>query len=313
MGPGLFAATMSFLVIDYFFIVPAGSWSLGPHLLRLLVFGLVAVLTSYLNGKMKKSKTELEELHHELEIANKQLEHRIEMRTEELLISNKKLINEIEERAKAERAILEVSNREQRRLGQDLHDGLSQSLAGVKLMAERVKQTLNRAGSPESDKVATIETRLAEALGYVDNVSRGLYPVELETNGLMAALEELAVKISRVHPVSCKFICPKPIQIYDSAVANNVYRIAQEAVVNGIKGGKASRINIRLSSEGDRARLDIADNGIGIGHGPMRNGMGLKLMEYRARIINGGLRIRAGKKSGTFVRCIFPLEAEAGG
>jgi signal transduction histidine kinase len=137
--------------------------------------------------------------------------------------------------------------------------------------------------------------------------------VELETNGLMAALDELSAKISSVHPVDCKFICRKPISLYDSATANHVYRIAQEAVMNAIKGGKAKRINIRLSGFGDRVRLDVSDNGVGIGNAPVRNGMGLKLMEYRARIINGSLRIWSRPKGGTFVRCFFPLQIETGG
>ena len=155
-----------------------------------------------------------------------------------------------------------------------------------------------------------IESRLGEALAYVDTLSRGLYPVELDTNGLMAALEEMTVKMSSVYQVICKFKCWTNIFVHDGAVSNHVYRIAQEAVINAIKGKRqqASRINVRLFHEGDFVALTVADNGVGLGNGPMRKGMGLKLMEYRSRVINGSLRIRSRPKGGTSVRCLFPVQ-----
>jgi signal transduction histidine kinase len=89
-------------------------------------------------------------------------------------------------------------------------------------------------------------------------------------------------------------------------VANHVYRIAQEAVINAIKGGRATRINIRLFSQAPHLKLTVADNGVGIGNRPLRKGMGLKLMEYRARVINGKLRFRSRPQGGTVVSCLFP-------
>jgi len=300
VGPGVVAAIQSSLVIDYFSLPPYHAFQLGPNdLARVLIFGAVAILTSLLSGKLKRANAVLTR-------SQEELEERIRERTQELSLANKSLVREIAQRNEAEKAILDVSNREQRRLGQDLHDGLSQTLAGVKLMTERVKRELQDGAPPDSGKVALIEARLAEALTFVDTVSRGLYPVELESNGLMAALEELTRNTGRVHPLACRFLCPRPVSVADGAVANHVFRIAQEAVANAVKHAQAARLHVRLVRSGPRVDLSIADNGVGLGRVPGRNGMGMKLMEQRARIMNGTLRVRSGLRGGTVVRCSFP-------
>jgi signal transduction histidine kinase len=97
------------------------------------------------------------------------------------------------------------------------------------------------------------------------------------------------------------------VALRDSAIANHVYRIAQEAVINAIKGGQASQVNLRLFYRGDHVMLVVADNGIGFESGPIRKGMGLKLMEYRARVINGTLRFTSRPTGGTLMSCSFPI------
>src|ERR1700683_1974916 len=187
------------------------------------------------------------------------MELRVQQRTEELSSLNTDLKAEVEQRLQAEKTILDISNREQRRLGEDLHDGLCQLLAGTRLAALEIKKRLESKSVSEAGDVATIESNLAEALAQADTISRGLYPVELETNGLMAALEEFAAKISKIFPVTSQFICWHPVLIPDSTNSMHLYRIAQEAVMNAIKGGKAKRINIRLKRRGARIVLSIAD------------------------------------------------------
>jgi signal transduction histidine kinase len=302
LGPGILAATTSFLILDCFFIPPLNAFALGPHLFQLVLFGVVAVVTSLLSGKLKKGKRELQ-------LAHDELEERIRLRTDELSQANRRLVDEVAQRREAERTILDVSAREQRRLGQDLHDGLCQTLAGVRLMVEDLRE---KAGGGSRD-LEVIEAQLTQALDQAYTISRGLYPVELETNGLMSALEELAAKISTIHPVRCRFRCPRPVPIHDIAVATHLYRIAQEAVVNGIKGGKASLVHLTLLDRGARAVLSIADNGTGLGNGPVRKGMGLKIMEHRARMIDAELRLRSRPKGGTVVTCSFPAGRRPGG
>jgi signal transduction histidine kinase len=296
LGPGILSATLSFLMLDYFFVPPLNAWALGPHLLRLILFETLAIVTSLLSGRLKKAKRELER-------AQVGLEDRIQRRTEELSQTNERLVEEVAQRLEAEKAILEVTDREQRRLGQDLHDGLCQTIAGARLMVEDLR---GKVGSGSQDLTETIEGQLTEALDQAYTISRGLYPVELETNGLMSALEELVAKMSKIHPVRCQFRCPRSVDIRDNAVATHLYRIAQEAVINAIKGGKAGRIHVRLGHRGPMMVLSIADNGTGLAGGPARQGMGLKSMEHRARLINAELTFRSRDKGGTLVTCSFP-------
>lgn len=301
-GPGLLAACLSVVALDYFFIPPFNAFAFGvTEILRITVFSTVAVLIGSLSSKLKTAKFDLQHAHDVLE-------QRVCERAEQLLQTNAQLKDEVAQRLEAQKAILEIINREQYRLGQDLHDGLIQLLAGGRLVIEELKIKLAREGHPYSDDLKIAESYLTDALTQADTISRGLYPVELEKNGLVAALAELAEKTSRVHPVSCLFICRTAISIDDTSTAIHLYRIAQEAVSNAIKGGKAKRINIRLRLHNEKISLSIADNGIGLKKAKGRGGMGLQIMNYRARFINGDLRFSSRQSGGTMVRCFFSLK-----
>ena len=305
LGPGLLTAVMAIFVLDYFFIPPLHTLTLGfPDFLRLCVFAAVAIVTSSLSARLKETKADLVQSHDELEM-------RVRQRTEELSRVNTNLTEEIAHRREAEKEILEISNREQRRLGQDLHDGLCQILAGVRLMSENLKERLIVRSAPESADVEKIESRLDEALAQADMVSRGLYPVELDTNGLAAALDEMVRKISALYPVACRFISPKEVTMDNTTAANHLYRIAQEAVMNAIKGGKARQIHVRLRAHQGRVILSVAANGTGIRADKPRNGMGIKIMHYRARMINATLKFQSRSGGGTRVSCSFEPDSVA--
>ena len=296
-GPGVAAGIVGALGLDYFFIPPLLSLTLSADdFVRLVIFGGVAFLTSWLSSQLKKANKRLEG-------SNQEMEARVRQRTDDLSHINEILKAEVEQRLQAEKTILDISNREQRRLGEDLHDGLCQLLAGTRLVTLEVKKRLESKSIPEAADVATIECNLADALAQADTISRGLYPVELETNGLMAALEELSTKISKIFPVTCQFICWQPVLIPDGTSGMHLYRIAQEASMNAIKGGKAKRINIRLKRRGERVFLSIADNGVGFQTQPARKGMGLNIMGYRAKVIGASLQIQSHLHRGTVVTC----------
>ena len=297
LGPALMTAGISIFTLDYFFIPPLNTLSMGwSDCIRLTLFAAVAVVTSSLSAKLKQAKSDLQ-------FAHDDLEKRIEKRTHQLSLANTRLEAEVRQRREAEQAILEISNREQQRLGQDLHDGLCQILAGVRLLSEELKLSLAAERHPQALEVAKIETRLTEALTQADTVSRGLYPVELETNGLMAALQELANRISILYSVTCRFHCLRNVLIQDSSVATHLFRIAQEAVTNAIKGGRAKQISMQLRERGGKIILSIHDNGRGYPNPPPRQGMGLKIMAYRARMIDGILRTKSRVHHGTRVTC----------
>lgn len=216
------------------------------------------------------------------------------------------------ERRRLEQEILEVSDREQKRIGQDLHDGLCQVLAGIDMLAVVLKNKLADQALPETADADIISGYVRNAIVQARLVSRGLSPVELETHGLMAALEELAAATEKLFNVGCKFTCPAPVHIRDNAAAIHLYRIAQEAISNAIKHGEARNIAITLKENARHGTLSIQDDGSGL---PLRReeiapgkgrGMGLRTMNYRASILGAKLTLQSGKPRGTVVRCQFP-------
>jgi two-component system CheB/CheR fusion protein len=138
-------------------------------------------------------------------------------------------------------------------------------------------------------------------------LARGLSPVQMEANGLMSALQELATNTSDLFRVQCRFQSKEPVLIHDSTASTHLYRIVQEAISNAIRHGKAKKINIELSSGHDRSLLQIESDGQ-----PFRkkidqsSGMGLRIMQYRAGMMNAHLEMQPGEKGGTVVRCAFP-------
>jgi PAS domain S-box-containing protein len=213
-------------------------------------------------------------------------------------------------RKRLETAVMEVSGREQRRIGQDLHDGLGQLLTGIAFMSKVQEQRLAEKGAPESADASKIVRLVNEAIHKARELSRGLMPGLAEPNGLMSSLEQMAHEIEEVFGVSCRFCCDQPLLIHNATVSSHLYHIAQEAVSNAIKHGKAAHIEIDLRNRGTSGVLNVQDNGSGIVPAPReRAGMGLDIMRHRATMIGWALAIESNWR-GTSVTCRFPLPAE---
>jgi PAS domain S-box-containing protein len=215
---------------------------------------------------------------------------------------------DITERKHLEKALLEISAREQRRIGQDLHDGLGQHLTGVAFMAKVHEAKLAEKGNSETDDATKIVKLVNEAIHKTRELSRGLLPVVSESHGLMSALQMWAAEVEDLFGVSCRFQCEEPVLIHDDTMATHLYRIAQEAVNNAIKHGDPQRIAIQLTAANERGTLVIRDDGKGIAEVPASSsGMGLHIMNYRAGMIGGVLEIRPDPVRGTIVACVFPV------
>lgn len=214
------------------------------------------------------------------------------------------ILRDITERRNLEREIQQISEREQRRLGQDLHDGLGQSLTGIAFLCKVLAQRLGTRNIPEAVDADNIAKLINEALLQTRQLSRELCPVVLENNDVESALLQLAENVKTFFGVCCTTKLDSKIKIADNAVAVHLYRIAQEATTNAIKHGKAKRIAIGLFVSGSRLVLRIQDDGIGFPKtAPKQKGMGLRVMQHRARMIGGTLSIRPGKEQGTIVTC----------
>jgi PAS domain S-box-containing protein len=214
------------------------------------------------------------------------------------------IVRDITEQKHLERQILEISGREQQRIGHDLHDGISQQLAGIALLGKVLHQKLEAKTLTEASDARRIVDLVNDTIAQTRNLARGLSPVQLEEQGLLAALEELAMGVESFHSVSCRFRCAEKILIEDHATATHLYRIAQEAVNNALKHGEPSQIDIELESSNEHCTLTVRDNGKGIPDDLAGgDGMGFHIMQYRARMIDASFDIRRAPKGGTMVVC----------
>ena len=212
--------------------------------------------------------------------------------------------NDVTERDRLEKQILEISDQERERIGQDLHDGLCQLLSGIKFKTTLLEQKLQAKAADEASDARAIEGLLNGAIQQARNIARGLHPVDLEARGLMSALEELSRSVAEVYGIDCNCELREPVLVHEHLVAMHLYRIAQEAINNALRHGCATRIVIRLSGGAKPLCLSIVDNGLGIPPQPQRKiGMGLHLMNYRARAIGASMEIAPGPRGGTMVTC----------
>ena len=202
-------------------------------------------------------------------------------------------LRDVTERLELEKEILHATEREQRRIAQDLHDGLGQLLAGTAYLTSALQKKLAAKSLPEAQESGRILEVINEAIAQERSLARGLYPVEPEPNGLMAALESLAGRTKKMFQVRCRFTCPQPVLILDNTLATHLFRIAQEAVTNAIKHGQAGRIELGLTRTPGGINLAIKDNGAGLPARPQKKpGMGLRIMRYRAGTIGGSLAMQ---------------------
>jgi PAS domain S-box-containing protein len=218
---------------------------------------------------------------------------------------------DITEREQLERALLNISAREQRRIGQDLHDGLGQHLTGIAFMAKVHEEKLAERKIADAADAAKIVRLVNEAVHKTRELARGLLPVMSDAQGLMSALQLWAEEVEDIYGVSCRFECEAPVLIHDDGIATHLYHIAQEAVNNALKHGNARNIALRLTTANDCGTLLIVDDGTGIPEDRgITQGMGLHIMNYRAAMIGGRLEVRPNRTRGTLVSCTFPTSPE---
>jgi len=216
------------------------------------------------------------------------------------------LIRTRAEREELQEELLRISEQMQQRLGQELHDDLGQQLTGMTLIAGVMEKKLRESGSPHAAEIRELLEMLSGATSATRALAHGLYPVELDPGGLPLALENLAARTSLLPEVKCRFIGRAEISL-DPSHAIHLYRIAQEAVSNAVKHGRAGRITIDLSNENGSVMLAIESDGISFKPPRSNNdGLGLKIMKYRAQLIGAAIDISRRGKSGCRVVCRLP-------
>jgi signal transduction histidine kinase len=220
------------------------------------------------------------------------------------------VLQDVSERKHLERAILQAVNREQYRIGNDLHDGLGQELTGIALMLRGVAGRLSSEYAPILPEIEGITRLVNNAIESTRALARGLSPVNLERGGLSDALDGLAMHAAELYGV--QIVCThrvKTIRPLGAELANHLYRIAQEAVRNAVRHGRARTIRLHLHGARAKVRLTVTDDGTGMPVDAVdAAGMGLKIMQYRARILGGEVRFEQVEPQGTRIVCECPLE-----
>ncbi|MEX1230230.1 MAG: PAS domain S-box protein [Planctomycetaceae bacterium] len=235
------------------------------------------------------------------------------------------IIRDISERKRLQEHILEIAADEQRRIGQELHDGTGQELTALSLFAGTLLDILNTAEQAAGEETtwrlddsayrrlqktaASLSHGLTDANRHVHQLSQGIMSVQIDAEGLRSALKELAETTDAQERITCHFKSTGTVAVFNNTTAKHMYRIAQEALNNALRHSRADQIDITLSSRNDQIVLEVCDNGIGIDpaarHRPDRpeGGMGLRTMAYRASLIGGMLHIERNSRGGTTVGC----------
>ena len=259
-------------------------------------------------AKIAREATEQKEAEDQLRHARDEMEQRVVDRTADLLKANSQLVNAMKERQQLEKDLLEISEREKRRIGEDLHDMVCQELTATALF---LKSHATRLAHENPEAAATLDESaqtVNQNVGVARDLARGLQPAELGASGLTAALRDLAAQTSANYPVKCKLITPRTIRLTDETLGLSVYRIAQEAVTNAVKHSGATEITICIERARGELRLVIEDNGKGMKPRKKGRGLGLHIMKYRANVLGGTVAFEPGEKRGTRLICVLPLK-----
>jgi PAS domain S-box-containing protein len=213
------------------------------------------------------------------------------------------ILRDMTEHKRLEREVVEAASKEQQRIGQDLHDSALQELTALDLLAGTLAECLEADTANASKLVQRMQQGLKRSQQELRTVVHGLLPVAVDSDGLMAALADLANRTQQERQVTCTFDCPEPVALADNLTATHLYLIAQEAVQNAVKHGKPHNIRISLH-DGHHLVLRVECDGIGMPARPEANrGLGLRIMRNRAAIIGAHLTIALNEPSGTMVTC----------
>lgn len=217
------------------------------------------------------------------------------------------IVRDISNRKRLEKEILDVSEREQRRIKLDLHDGLCQELAGIALLAKTMHHRIQAGEKVTGGMAAEVVVLLQNAVKHARALSRGLQPVDAVPNGLLTALRHLAADTADIFSIRCHFHCSRPVEVLDSEAATHVYRIAQECVRYAIQYGRARTIDIDLKHTRGGIELSVShDAAKSLPLDIFRGDMVREMIHHRARVIGGRIVVRARKGGGVRVTCQIP-------
>jgi signal transduction histidine kinase len=248
-----------------------------------------------------KSEEELRRAHEELEV-------RVEQRTADLKEANQKLRDVLEERKRLETELLEIAENERRRIGFDLHDDLGQKLTGMLLIARALEQRLGREGHKEVEEVRRICELIEQSVHHTHNLAHHFSSIDATGGDLAEVMNGLSATVEKMFGIPCECTVKGELPPFPENTSAQFYKIAQEAVSNAIKHGKATCVWISIVGSAHRLVVTIRNDGIPFS--PPLNAkarMGLRTMNYRANTIGATFEIKPNQENGTIVTCVLPL------
>lgn len=244
--------------------------------------------------------------------AHDELEIRVQRRTAELKTANSKLQASISERKRLENELLEITEKERRRIALDLHDDLGQRLSGIALMTKGLELKLTKIKVDAAQDAAKIHGLVQEAMTHASDLAHDLATLDMQKKTLQQALGELVEHARELFGITCTFKSQGSVPTLDPHVIMQLYKIAQESMTNAIKHAKATNVTVNLTIDQQNLSLTIENNGLPFPDLEGRStGMGLRIMSYRASLIGGSLHVRASGSQGARVSCSVPLETKA--
>jgi PAS domain S-box-containing protein len=257
-------------------------------------------------AKVARNATDQRRAEEELAHARDEMEQRVLERTRELVAMNNELERTMADRQQLERELLEISEREKRRIGEDLHDMICQELTATALFlkstAQRIADDSSAAAKTLEESAQTVNRNVVIAR----ELARGLQAVELTASGLKNALRDLAASACDNSGIKCHVKIARGVHVPDDTVALHLYRIAQEAVTNAVKHSQAKNILISLDRNKTHTCVSVQDDGKGFVPRKRGKGLGLHMMRYRANSLGGELKIERRKTGGTDITCVIP-------
>ncbi|HKP04234.1 MAG TPA: chemotaxis protein CheB [Chthoniobacterales bacterium] len=259
-------------------------------------------------AKICRDATEQREIEDALLHAKEEMEQRVIERTREVVATNNELERTMAQRRQLERELLEISEREKRRIGEDLHDMVCQELTATALYLKSTAKKLARKDEAAAQTLEESAETVNRNVGIARELARGLQAVELRAAGLKDALRDLAASANQNRGVNCHFKAARGVRVTDDAVALHLYRIAQEAVTNALKHSGAHNILIALDRSATHICVSVQDDGKGFDLGKRRKGLGVHMMRYRANALEGELSIERRKTGGMDITCKIPIK-----
>lgn len=259
-------------------------------------------------AKVARDATDQRRIEDELRQARDEQEQRVVERTQDLMATNTELEQTMVQRQQLERELLEISEREKRRIGEDLHDMVCQELTATALFLKSVSKKVAKQSPAAAQTLEESAQTVNRNVGIARELARGLQAVELSADGLKNALRTLATHAGENSGIQCHFKAARGVRVPDDTVALHLYRIAQEAVTNAVKHSGAKNVLISLDRSSTHTCVSVQDDGKGFVVKKRRKGLGLHMMRYRANALGGELKIERRRTGGTDITCVIPTK-----